>query len=61
MADLLRGLGRRVAIINLDPANEKVGYTADIEVSLEGNYNSDDETVFFCRIINNIALSLVSK
>jgi len=33
MADLLRGLGRRVAIINLDPANEKVGYTADIEIS----------------------------
>ena len=35
MADLLRGLGRKVAIINLDPANEKVGYTADIEVSLK--------------------------
>ena len=35
MADLLRGLGRKVAIINLDPANEKVGYTADIEVSLD--------------------------
>ena len=32
MADLLRGLGRQVAIVNLDPANEKVEYKPDIEV-----------------------------
>jgi len=32
MADLLRGLGRKVAIINLDPANENVGYKPDIEI-----------------------------
>jgi GTPase SAR1 family protein len=32
MAELLRGLGRQVAIINLDPANENVEYKADIEI-----------------------------
>ena len=48
MADLLRGLGRKVAIINLDPANEKVGYTADIEVSLK-----IDLCVFFLSIFKD--------
>jgi len=33
MADLLRNLGRRIAIINLDPANENVEYTADIDIA----------------------------
>ncbi|XP_023331962.1 GPN-loop GTPase 2 [Eurytemora carolleeae] len=33
MAELLRNLGRKVAIINLDPANENVEYKADIDIS----------------------------
>jgi len=33
MAELLRSLGRRVAIINLDPANENMTYTADMDIS----------------------------
>jgi len=33
MADLLRGLGRKVAIVNLDPANENVEYNAEIDVA----------------------------
>lgn len=33
MAEMLRSLGRQVAIINLDPANENVEYNADIEIS----------------------------
>jgi len=32
MAELLRALGRKVAIVNLDPGNENMSYTADIEV-----------------------------
>lgn len=32
MADLLRGLGRKVGIVNLDPANENVDYNADIDI-----------------------------
>jgi len=33
MAELLRGLGRKVAIVNLDPANENVDYKPDIDVA----------------------------
>lgn len=33
MAELLRNLGRKIAIINLDPANENVEYTADIDIA----------------------------
>jgi len=33
MAELLRSLGRKVAIINLDPANENMTYTADMDIS----------------------------
>merc|ERR1719450_1864273 len=33
MAELLRSLGRNVAIINLDPANENMTYTADMDIS----------------------------
>ena len=30
---LLRSLGRKVAIVNLDPANENMTYTADMDIS----------------------------
>lgn len=33
MAELLRAMGRKVAIVNLDPANENMNYTADVDVS----------------------------
>ena len=33
MAQLLRAMGRKVAIVNLDPANENMNYTADVDVS----------------------------
>lgn len=33
MAELLRALGRKVAIVNLDPANENMNYTADVDVA----------------------------
>ena len=33
MAELLRSLGRKVAIVNLDPANENMTYTADMDIS----------------------------
>jgi len=33
MSELLRSLGRKVAIVNLDPANENMTYTADVDIS----------------------------
>jgi len=33
MAELLRSLGRKVAIVNLDPANENMNYTPDIDIA----------------------------
>jgi len=33
MAELLKSLGRSVSIVNLDPANENVSYTPDVDVS----------------------------
>jgi len=33
MSELLKSLGRKVAIINLDPANENMNYTPDVDVS----------------------------
>jgi len=33
MADLLRAMGRKVAIVNLDPANENMTYTPDVDVA----------------------------
>jgi len=33
MAELLRSLGRKVAIVNLDPANENMTYTSDVDVA----------------------------
>ena len=33
MAELLRALGRRVAIVNLDPANENMTYTSDVDIA----------------------------
>jgi len=33
MAELLRAMGRKVAIVNLDPANENMNYTADVDVA----------------------------
>lgn len=33
MADLLRALGRKVAIVNLDPANENMNYKAEVDVA----------------------------
>ena len=33
MSQFLKSLGRDVAIVNLDPANEHVPYTADIDIA----------------------------
>jgi GTPase SAR1 family protein len=33
MSQFLKSLGRNVAIVNLDPANENVPYKADIDVA----------------------------
>jgi len=33
MSELLRSLGRKVAIVNLDPANENMNYTPDIDIA----------------------------
>ncbi len=33
MSQFLKGLGRNVAVVNLDPANENVPYKADIDVA----------------------------
>ena len=33
MAELLRALGRKVAIVNLDPANENMTYTSDVDIA----------------------------
>lgn len=33
MAQFLRTLGRPVAIVNLDPANDELPYKADIDIS----------------------------
>ena len=33
MSELLKSLGRKVAIINLDPANENMNYIPDVDVS----------------------------
>ena len=33
MSELLRKLGRKVSIVNLDPANENMNYAADVDVS----------------------------
>jgi len=33
MAEMLRGLGRKVAIVNLDPANENMTYTSDVDIA----------------------------
>ena len=33
MTELLRALGRKVAIVNLDPANENMTYTANMDIS----------------------------
>ena len=33
MAEFLRGIGRKVAVINLDPANENLPYKCDIDIS----------------------------
>jgi len=32
MTELLRSLGRKVAIVNLDPANENMEYSADVDI-----------------------------
>ena len=33
MAELLTSLGRKVAIVNLDPGNENMSYTAAVDVA----------------------------
>ena len=33
MAELLRSLGRKVAIVNLDPGNENMTYTSDVDIA----------------------------
>ena len=33
MAQMLRGMGRKVAIVNLDPANENMTYQPDVDVA----------------------------
>lgn len=33
MAEMLRSLGRKVAIVNLDPANENMTYTSDVDIA----------------------------
>lgn len=33
MSEFLKGLGRRVAIVNLDPANDVLPYEANVEIS----------------------------
>ena len=33
MTQLLRGMGRKVAIVNLDPANENMTYQPDVDVA----------------------------
>ena len=33
MAEMLRSLGRKVAIVNLDPANENMTYQPDVDVA----------------------------
>ena len=33
MSELLRSLGRKVAIVNLDPANENMTYSAAVDIS----------------------------
>ena len=33
MSQFLKSLGRNVAIVNLDPANENVPYKADVDVA----------------------------
>ena len=33
MSELLRSLGRKVAIVNLDPANENMTYSAGVDIS----------------------------
>jgi len=33
MSELLRSLGRKVAIVNLDPANENMNYTPDVDIA----------------------------
>ena len=33
MSELLRSLGRKMAIVNLDPANENMNYTPDVDTA----------------------------
>jgi len=33
MSELLKSLGRKVAIVNLDPANENMNYTPDVDIA----------------------------
>nr|SYV98053.1 GPN-loop GTPase 2 [Gerris buenoi] len=33
MTELLKKIGRKVVLINIDPANDNVGYTADIDIA----------------------------
>ena len=33
MSELLKKLGRKVSIVNLDPANENMTYTPDVDIS----------------------------
>ena len=33
MAQMLRGMGRKVAIVNLDPANENMTYQPDVDMA----------------------------